>query len=108
VRLAPDAEEVACTSLYLDDAEWNLLTGLPANCLAKTRARWQIDGLSAVVDVFESGLVLAEYDRGDGPDIELVSPEILAEVTHDERFTGAELSRLSDRAIRKAMAEYGV
>lgn len=40
VRLDPTSPyEVACTSLYLDDAEWALLADLPARCLDKTRHR---------------------------------------------------------------------
>lgn len=94
VRLSGDAREVAHTSLYLDDAEWALLRGLPARRLRKTRHIVERDGLTVAVDVFEDGTVLAEIDDGDEPPV--ATPtwlSVLLDVTDDERWTGAELAR---------------
>jgi len=97
VRIGDDAREVAHTSLYLDDAEWEVLTTLPAAELVKVRLL--VPGPEGVVavDVFEHphpGLILAEIDAGDGPARDLPpSYEVLAEVTGEEEFTGAALAR---------------
>jgi CYTH domain-containing protein len=93
VRLADDATEVAHTSLYLDDAEWDLLVTLPADVLTKTRTVVTYDGWSVAVDVHADGTVVAEVDRGDGPDRALPPDfDVVREVTGDERFTGAGLA----------------
>lgn len=98
VRIGDGPQAVACTSLYLDDAEWDLLAALPADTLTKDRTLVPHDGFTVAVDVFTrrlAGLVLAEVDTGDGPAIEL--PESYAavrEVTADEAFTGAVLARV--------------
>ena len=39
VRLDADAGEVACTNFYLDDAEWAVLSGLPAQARCGTGRR---------------------------------------------------------------------
>ncbi|HEX7738749.1 MAG TPA: GNAT family N-acetyltransferase, partial [Marmoricola sp.] len=87
------------TTMYLDDDEWAELSrpGAPL------RKRRHLVGDPAVaVDVFEGdlgGLVLAEVDRGEGPD----EPDLLArlgdlgldvvrEVTGDESWTGGALA----------------
>ena len=95
VRLTEEPAEVACTSLYLDDAEWELLSRLPARVLSKTRHRVSRDGLTVAVDEIDDGTLLAEIDLGDGP-----APgdlpawlEVIAEVSEDEAWTGAALAR---------------
>ena len=94
IRLGDDAAEVACTSLYLDDAEWDLLVGLPAAVLTKNRTLVPYDGTTVAVDVFASGLVLAEIDAGDGPVVEPPSGwAVVREVTDDEAYTGGALAR---------------
>ena len=70
VRLGDDAREVACTSLYLDDAEWAALSALPGDVLTKLRVFVPHGEHTIALDVFEApydGLVLAEIDRGDRP-----------------------------------------
>ncbi len=37
VRLTSGPSEVACTSVYLDEREWELLRALPSRTLRKTR-----------------------------------------------------------------------
>lgn len=112
VRLGEGPEEIACTSMHLDDAEWDLLSALPGRMLRKLRRRVRLHGLTLAVDVFIghcAGLVLAEVDRGDGADQELppgLAP--VAEVTADEAFTGAALAASSRGGVRAAVARYGI
>ena len=93
VRLSAGPTEVACTSIYLDDAEWEILSGLPARHLSKTRHRVARDGWSFAVDEFDDGTLLAETDAGDGPRQHLPDwLDVIAEVTDDETWTGAGLA----------------
>ena len=66
VRLGDGAAEVAHTSLYLDDAEWDVLVALPADVLTKTRTLVPYDGTTVAVDVHADGTVVAEIDGGTG------------------------------------------
>jgi CYTH domain-containing protein len=94
VRLGDGTAEIACTSIYLDDAEWDLLCQLPARTLRKTRRLVHRDGLKVAVDELPDGTLLAEIDDGDEPS--QVVPdwlEVIAEVTTDEAWTGARLAR---------------
>ncbi len=99
VRLGDGPGEVACTSVYLDDTEWEMLAALPADILEKRRTVLPVEGGAVAVDVFGGhlvGLVLAEIDNQDGPSIDLpASFHSLGEVTDDEVFTGAALARSS-------------
>jgi CYTH domain-containing protein len=112
VRLDAGPGEVACTSLYLDDAEWSALCGLPAQVLQKRRWRVMRDGQRVAVDVFGgalAGLVLTEIDRGSGPDRGLPAGfDVAAEVTHDEAFTGAALAAATPADLAMTVGRYGV
>ena len=66
VRLGDGPAEVACTNLYLDDQEWDLLRDLPARVVQKTRHLVQRDGLLVAVDEHEDGTLVAEIDDRDG------------------------------------------
>lgn len=94
VRLHDDPSEVACTSLYLDDAEWALLTGLPARTLRKRRHHVHRDGWHVVVDELDDGTLLAEIDDGDtSPQAPPAWLEVVADVSADEAWTGGSLAR---------------
>ena len=112
VRLDAGPAEVACTSLYLDDAEWSMLSGLPGQVLRKQRWRLMRDGQRVAVDVFDgglTGLVLAEIDRGSGPDRGLPAGfDVVAEVTTDEAFTGAALAAVTPADLAMTVGRYGV
>jgi CYTH domain-containing protein len=101
VRLGDTPAEIACTSLYLDDAEWDALCALPAHHLVKRRTRVPHEGVVVAVDEYDghlAGLVTAEIDRGEGPAVELPSSyDVLAEVSLDERYTGAALAQATGR-----------
>lgn len=94
VRLGEDASEIACTNMYLDDAEWTLLQAMPARVLAKTRHLITRDGVTVAVDEFADGTLLAEIDDGDrtSPDVPTWL-DVIEDVSADERWTGAALAR---------------
>lgn len=112
VRLGDGPDEIACTSVYLDDAEWAALSVLESRLLRKVRRRAHLDGVPVSLDEFEghcAGLVLLEVDRGDGPDTGLPAAlDAVAEVTSDGAFTGAELAAASRDAVLAAMKRHGV
>jgi CYTH domain-containing protein len=94
VRLTEGPATVACTNLYLDDQEWAVLADLPARFLRKTRHMVQRDGLVIAIDEHEDGTLVAEIDDGDQPS-HLVPDwlDVVADVSDDERWTGAQLAR---------------
>ena len=81
---------IACTSFYLDEAEWALLWQLPGRELRKTRH--VVDGVA--VDELADGTLVAEIDGGADP-VADVPPwlDVIREVTDDEAWTGAALAR---------------
>lgn len=84
------AARIACTSLYLDDAEWALLWQLPGRELRKTRH--VVDGVA--IDELPDGSLLAEIDGGTAPATEVPAwLDVIREVTEDEAWTGAALAR---------------
>lgn len=93
VRLGDGPQEVACTSLYLDEDEWAALVGLPARVLRKKRHWVERDGLVVVVDELADGTLLAEIDDRDRPPAE-VPPwlDVVREVSDEEAWTGAALA----------------
>ncbi|MGH3308695.1 MAG: hypothetical protein ACRDOX_13510, partial [Nocardioides sp.] len=90
----------------------SMLSGLPAQVLHKQRWRVARDGQRVAVDVFGgrlAGLVLAEIDRGAGPDGGLPGGfDVVAEVTHEEAFTGAALAGCSRAEVVAVAARFGV
>lgn len=94
IRLNDDASEIACTNLYLDDAEWDLLQAMPARVLVKTRRLFTRDGVTVAVDEFADGSLLAEIDDGDQPaEAPPAWLDVIEDVSGDERWTGAALAR---------------
>jgi len=94
VRLGEGPAEVACTNMYLDDEEWDLLAALPAWVHRKTRHLVHRDGLVVAVDQLENGTLIAEIDDGEG--IAVPVPDwldVVEDVSDDERWTGAALAR---------------
>lgn len=99
VRLSEGPEEVACTTMYLDDAEWRMLCQLPARELRKVRHVVNLDGLIVAIDRLEDGSLIAEIDDGDQPPQD-IPPwlSVQREVTTDEGWTGARLAQTPPRA----------
>ena len=93
VRLTDGPAEVACTSVYLDDAEWALLVALPARVLHKRRHSVRRDGWAFAVDELDDGTLLAEIDDGDHRSDAVPSwLPVVQDVSRHERWTGAALA----------------
>jgi len=94
VRLGEGPHEIACTSLYLDDDEWDVLCQLPAKTLRKVRHVVTQGGVTVAIDELEDGTLLAEIDDQDGAPVPVPSwLDVLQDVTDDEKWTGAQLAR---------------
>ena len=94
VRLGAGPHEIACTSLYLDDDEWDVLCALPAKTLSKVRHLVTRGGVTVAIDELEDGTLLAEIDDQDGPPVPVPGwLDVLRDVTDDEEWTGARLAR---------------
>jgi CYTH domain-containing protein len=94
VRITDGPAAIACTNIYLDDAEWEVLASLPGRSLRKKRHMVRRNGWLVVVDEHEDGTLVAEIDDGDDPSDRVPGGlEVVREVTHDEGWTGARLAR---------------
>lgn len=94
VRLGSGPAEVACTNLYLDDAEWEALLVLPARVLRKTRHLVERDGVRVAIDEHEDGTLVAEIDDGDEPSVSVPGwLDVIEDVSDDEAWTGVALAR---------------
>lgn len=94
VRLGTNPSEVACTNMYLDDAEWELLVDLPARVLRKTRHLVTRDGITIAIDELADGTLLAEMD--DGAEAAIPVPmwlDVVQDVSSAEWWTGAGLAQ---------------
>lgn len=90
VRQDSGPREVACTSMYLDQVEWDLLATLPAHRLHKRRHHVDRDGYVFAVDEFDDGHLLAEFDDGGESPTEVPAwLDVMADVSDDEEWTGA-------------------
>ena len=112
IRLGEGPAEIACASVYLDDAEWATLSAMPGHELRKRRFRGSVGGVAICVDEFGDhiqGLVLAEVDGGAGPAPDLpagLGPVV--EVTTDEALTGAALAASSRAAVELVTIHHGI
>jgi CYTH domain-containing protein len=94
VRITDGPAAIACTNIYLDDAEWEVLASLPGRSLRKKRHMVRRNGWLVVVDEHEDGTLVAEIDDGDDPSDRVPGGlEVVRELTHDEGWTGARLAR---------------
>lgn len=99
------------TSLYLDEAEYELLSSLPGRTLTKTRWTVHLGDLVASVDVYEGtldGLLMLEVDLGDIDQMVSFEPPGWAgiELTYDETFTGGSLARLDADQLQASVRLY--
>ena len=110
IRLDAPPRTIAHTTLYLSEAEFDILSTLPATTLEKTRRLFTIDGLIVGIDEFGgqlSGLLLAEIDLGaDGALTHSLAQMFAAEVTDDERFTGGSLSNTTSEQLSGLLSRY--
>ena len=96
---------VATTNIYLTAAEHEMLAGLPARTLTKTRHEWTVDGVTWAVDELGGrwhGLVLAEADADAAP--AATARPFCADVSDDERLTGAGLARAGADDVAAVLA----
>ena len=104
-------EQTVMTNLYLDEAEYQQLTTLPARTLTKKRYPYESGGQRFSLDVFDgalAGLVLGEIEKEDPAILQAVSlpAGCLQEVTADDFFTGGSLVRLDKDAFQKQIQTY--
>lgn len=105
----PGLAQGLITNTYLSKTEYDLLAGLPATTLIKTRYRIPPFG----IDVFAPplyGLVLAEVEFDTDNAVLAFRPPsyVIAEVTEDQRFTGGCLATASREHLASWLADYGV
>jgi CYTH domain-containing protein len=97
VRLTEGPAEVACTNLYLNDAEWTALLALPARLLRKKRHMIHRDGMLVAIDEHDDGTLIAEIDDRDQPsDVVPEWLDVVRDVSGDEAWTGARLARSTE------------
>ncbi len=92
-----DPTAVMHTSLYLNEAEFEVLVALPGRRLVKTRWSLTLGDHAFCVDVFEedlTGLIVLEVDLGDPETLKTFAPPAWAgpEITHIEDLTGGGLA----------------
>lgn len=92
---ASDPSEVLVTNMYLSEGEYSRLSALPGHVVVKTRTVVATMSHHFAVDEFHErlrGLRLAEVEVTDLAE-PLDLPEwLLAEVSHDDRFSGGNLA----------------
>lgn len=106
---AADGSPGLMTTLYLSEAEHAVLATLPARTLVKTRR--VIGGL--IIDEFApplTGLCIGELEFETEEALrQFVPPSfVVAEVTHDVRFTGGRYAAMSGEELDAILAEKGV
>ena len=97
------------TNIYVDEAEYDVLSALPANVLHKTRSSIPPFG----VDVFEgalAGLVMAEFEFDTDEEMVAFEPPAwaVADVSNDIRFTGGRLVTTTADGLRALLAEFSL
>lgn len=115
LRVHPDETRVIFhTNVYLSEAEYELFaSALPSHRLEKRRFRFHAGTLPMSIDQFHGpleGLLLAEVDFGPHGDPSALSmPSFaLAEVTDDERFTGARLAVTTESQAKALFDEFNI
>ena len=96
----PDFSRTLITSIYLNEHEYEVFSVFEGNELRKNRYPYEHAGRRYSVDVFLGplwGLILAETDFETDEEMQAFAPPSFAaaEVTYDERFTGARLVEAS-------------
>ncbi len=115
LRVHPhDTRVIFHTNFYLSEAEYVFLAStLPSHHLEKRRFRFYGGTIPMAIDQFQGhleGLVMAEVDFDpNGEPSSLIMPSFaLAEVTDDERFTGARLALTTHQQVKTLLDECNV
>jgi CYTH domain-containing protein len=113
LRVQPgDTRVILHTNFYISEAEYVLLaSALPSHRLEKRRFFLKVGDIPMAIDQFQGqleGLVIAEVDFGpNGDPASLAMPSFaLAEVTDDERFTGASLALTTRPQLKEILEEF--
>ena len=104
----PDFTRTRITTIYLDEAEYEVLSVFEANELRKNRYPFEHGGRLYSVDVFLGdlrGLILAETDFDTDAEMDAfpAPPFALADVSREPLFTGASLVGLTAEDLRAAL-----
>ena len=104
----PDFSRALITTLYLNRAEYEVLSVFEANELRKNRYYLRHEGRLCSVNVYLGdlrGLILAEIDFDDDAEMDAFPLPSFAhlDVTRDELFTGARLVELTAEEIRREL-----
>jgi CYTH domain-containing protein len=97
------------TNIYVDEAEYQVLSALPADVLHKSRLSIPPFGVD-VFDVPLAGLVMAEFEFESDEEMTAFEPPLwaVAEVTDDVRFTGGRLVTTTTEELRSLLAEFSL
>ena len=106
---APDDRPGLITTIYLSQAEYDVLAAIPAPHLSKTRYSMP----PFAVDVFDpplNGLTMAEVELASDEAMHAFTPPsfAVAEVTSDIRFTGGRLVTTTRDELLRALASLGI
>ena len=106
---APSGAPGLITTMYLDEAEHSVLSGLPGSGLTKTRYSVPPFG----VDVFSgnlAGLLMAEveFENAEEGKHFQVPADVIAEVTADPRLSGGRLALTRRNELVTLLAEFGL
>ena len=104
----PDFSRTLITTIYLDEAEYEVLSVFEANELRKNRYPFEHKGRAYSVDVFLGdlrGLILAETDFDVDEEMDAFPPPsfAFADVTRDVLFTGGSLVGLTAEDLREEL-----
>ena len=104
----PDFSRTLVTSIFLNEAEYEVLSIFEGNELRKNRYPYEHEGRAYSVEVFLGelrGLILAETDFDDDEEMDAFALPSFAfvDVTRDEMFTGGSLVHLSADDIRQRL-----
>jgi CYTH domain-containing protein len=105
----PDFSRTLITSIYLNEHEYETLSVFEGNELRKNRYHFEHEGRRYSVDVFLGelrGLVLAETDFDDDEEMDAFAPPsfAVADVSRNEKFTGARLVALTAEDLRAELS----
>ncbi|HEV2271753.1 MAG TPA: hypothetical protein VGR92_20065 [Steroidobacteraceae bacterium] len=106
---APDGAPGLLSTTYLNIEEYALLATLPAAALRKTRYSVPPFGIDAYEEPLR-GLFVAEVEFDDDAAMNAFSPPpwIVAEVTHDSRFTGGHFSTMQSEDLTALLSGFGL
>lgn len=109
VRLVDgDPERVKLTNVYLSAEEYDMFATLPGVEIAKQRFVLPWGPAELAVDRFQGrldGLVLAETELGPDDGLHELPPFALADVTHDDRYSGGALAHASGQELQTLLGE---